>query len=88
MAVADQQIPDKRYAVKCHVSLSNGTEAIGLWTIQNNKLNKFKRSIVGSYILTVGRIDELAIVKSHQCVPEENNFSNAQARQLDKNTPR
>ena len=88
IVLANQQVPEYRYPVKCHVTLINGTEAIGLWTIQDKKLNKFQRSIVGSSIVTIGRTDELRIVKAHQCVPEEKKFSSIEARQLDKNTPR
>ncbi|GAA0809955.1 hypothetical protein GCM10009111_00120 [Colwellia asteriadis] len=87
---ANDKVENNRNAVKCHVVLANSTEAISLWTIPYEDfkdLKGFENTIVGAkiYVKQSANKDKAAIDKVYQCVPEDEQFTSPQARQLDKN---
>ena len=88
------QLNEKAVNVKCFVELVGGGETISLWLVKPSLLKGFSRSIVGRDILPLTNNSQInskkksTIYKAMQCVLEENDFTSARARAMDKESPR
>lgn len=80
---------DKNVDAKCYVKLVGKKHTISFWEIQSKNLNSLASKIVGQSISahSVGK-NKAIIDKVYECVLLHDQFSTAQAKSLDKKTPR
>jgi len=88
ITLAKSEIREIRNNVKCHVKLENGDSIISFWVIAHKNLNQHESSIIGTSVSVEDSLDEFMVIKAHQCVLEEDQFSDKKARKLDENTAR
>lgn len=74
--------------MKCHVVLVNGNEAIAFWRTPQKKPKYMKRWVVGRKILPQKSTEKVKIYSAHQCVLENEAFSNTKSQLLDEKTER
>jgi hypothetical protein len=85
---AEQKNENTKMEVKCHITYDNGEEALTFWLIRDNDISKLEHDIIGQGVVPESRLDKLAIIKVHQCVPERGQFREIKSRQLDMKTER
>lgn len=88
------ELAEKSVNVKCYVELVGGGETISLWSIKPSLLKGFAHSIVGREILVISGLQRKSnnqkstIYKAKECVLEEDDFTSARAKAIDKELPR
>ncbi len=78
----------KSVNAKCHVALANGHQDILLYRLKANKLKSLPQRVNGSKVTIARSNKKVSVLKVYECVIEEEKFTRASARLLDKNTPR
>ena len=90
-ALADTQqknINSKSINAKCYVVLANGKEEILLYRLKAKKLKSLPQRVNGSQVTAPRSNKKVSVLKVHECVEDEQDFSSARAKLLDKNFAR
>ncbi|HCM48837.1 MAG TPA: hypothetical protein DIS98_15515 [Colwellia sp.] len=90
-ALADTQqrnIYSKSINAKCYVVLASGNESILLYRLKAKKLKSLPQRVNGSKVATSKSNKKVSVLKVHECVVDEDEFSSARAKSLDKNFAR
>ena len=80
--------PSKSMNAKCHVVLANGNESILLYRLKAKKFKSLPQRVNGSKVATSKSNKKVSVLKVHECVADEEEFSSARAKLLDKNFAR
>jgi hypothetical protein len=89
--LADTQgknVISKTVNAKCHVVLANAKEDILLYRLKANKLKSLPQRVSGTKVTTLNSKNKVSVLKVHECVVDEKEFSSARAKLLDKNFAR
>jgi hypothetical protein len=73
---------------KCHVVLANAKEEILLYRIKAKKLKSLPQRVNGSQVTAPSSNKKVNVLKVHECVEDEQEFSSVRAKLLDKNFAR
>jgi hypothetical protein len=90
-ALADTQgknVISKTVNAKCHVVLANAKEDILLYRLKANKLKSLPQRVSGSKVTTSPSNKKVSVLKVHECILDEEEFSSVRAKSLDKNFAR
>ncbi len=84
----ENKVISKTVNAKCHVVLSNAKEEILLYRLKAKKLKSLPQRVNGSQVTAPRSNKKVTVLKVHECVGDEQDFSSARAKLLDKNFAR
>lgn len=73
---------------KCHVALIDGSETIIFFHIYSDKFPKLSNEIEGKRVLTQKSIEKIKVYRVYECVLDEDDFTKANSKSLDKKIER